>query len=62
MDKDDHGCRHELLIIVKSIVKWQRTSLGLLESYHRGAPLCIALQTIEMIGIVGIPELLENTL
>ena len=34
MDKDDHGCRHELLRIVKSIVKWQRTSPGLLESYH----------------------------
>ena len=34
MDKDDHGCRHELLRIVKSIVKWQRTSLGPLESYH----------------------------
>ena len=34
MDKDDNGCRHELLRIVKSIIKWQRTSLGLLESYH----------------------------
>ena len=34
MDKDDHGCRRELLRIVKSIVKWQRTSLGPLESYH----------------------------
>ena len=34
MDKDDYGCRHELLRIVKSIVKWQRTSLRLLESYH----------------------------
>ena len=34
MDKDDNGCRHELLRITKSIVKWQRTSLGPLESYH----------------------------
>ena len=34
MDKDDNGCRHELLRIAKSIVKWQRTSLGPLESYH----------------------------
>ena len=34
MDKDDHGCRHELLRIVKTIIKSQRTSLGALESYH----------------------------
>ena len=34
MDKDDHGCRHQLLRIAKSIVKRQRTSLGPLESYH----------------------------
>ena len=34
MDRDDHGCRHELLRIVKTIVKRERTSLGGLESYH----------------------------
>ena len=34
MDKDDHGCRHELLRIVKTIVKRERTSLGRLNSYH----------------------------
>ena len=34
MDRDDHGCRHELLRIVKTIVKRERTSLGVLESYH----------------------------
>ena len=34
MDKDDHGCRHELLRIVKTIVKKERTSLGRLNSYH----------------------------
>lgn len=30
----DGGCRHELLRIVKTLVKKQRTSLGKLESYH----------------------------
>ena len=30
----DGGCRHELLRIVKTIVKRERTSLGELESYH----------------------------
>ena len=30
----DRGCRHELLRIVKTIVKRERTSLGALESYH----------------------------
>jgi len=34
MDRDDHGCRHELLRIVKTIVKRERTSLGRLHSYH----------------------------
>ena len=34
MDRDDHGCRHELLRIVKTIVNRERTSLGRLESYH----------------------------
>ena len=34
MDRDDHGCRHELLRIVKTIVKRERTSLGALQSYH----------------------------
>ena len=33
MDRD-HGCRHELLRIVKTIVNRERTSLGRLESYH----------------------------
>ncbi|XP_067019202.1 cyclic GMP-AMP synthase-like receptor 3 isoform X2 [Acropora muricata] len=33
MDRDG-GCRHELLRIVKTLVKKQRTSLGKLESYH----------------------------
>ena len=33
MDRDG-GCRHELLRIVKTIVKKERTSLGALESYH----------------------------
>lgn len=33
MDRDG-GCRHELLRIVKTLVKKQRTSLGMLESYH----------------------------
>ena len=63
MDKDDHGCRHEVLRIVKSIVKWQRTSLGLLESYHVKSTFVhyITMQRIEMIGITGIPDLLENT-
>jgi len=30
----DRGCRHELLRIVKTIVKRERTSLGALETYH----------------------------
>ena len=30
----DNGCRHELLRIVKTIVKRERTSLGRLNSYH----------------------------
>ena len=34
MDRDDHGCRHELLRIVKTIVNRERTSLGGLHSYH----------------------------
>ena len=34
MDRDDNGCRHELLRIVKTIIKSQQTSLGALESYH----------------------------
>ena len=34
MDKDDHGCRHELLRIVKTIVNKERTSLGQLRSYY----------------------------
>ena len=34
MDKDDHGCRHELLRIVKAIVHRERTSLGQLASYY----------------------------
>lgn len=34
MDGDDQGCRHELLRIVKTIVKRERTSLGRLHSYH----------------------------
>ena len=34
MDKDDHGCRHELLRIVKTIVNRERTSLGRLRPYH----------------------------
>ena len=34
MDKDDHGYRHELLRIVKTIMKRERTSLGRLHSYH----------------------------
>lgn len=34
MDKDDHGCRHELLRIMKTIVKRERTSLARLHSYH----------------------------
>ncbi|KAJ7353779.1 hypothetical protein OS493_032364, partial [Desmophyllum pertusum] len=34
MDKPDHGCRHELLRIVKTIVNRERTSLGRLHSYH----------------------------
>ena len=34
MDRDDHGCRHELLRIVKTIVKKERTSIGRLNSYH----------------------------
>ncbi|KAL9965092.1 hypothetical protein ACROYT_G028841, partial [Oculina patagonica] len=34
MDRDDHGCRHELLRIIKTIVNRERTSLGRLESYH----------------------------
>ncbi|KAJ7353778.1 hypothetical protein OS493_032363, partial [Desmophyllum pertusum] len=33
MDRD-HGCRHELLRIVKTIVNRERTSLGGLRSYH----------------------------
>ena len=33
MDRD-HGCRHELLRIVKTIVNREPTSLGRLESYH----------------------------
>ena len=33
MDRD-HGCRHELLRIVKTIVHRNSTSLGSLESYH----------------------------
>ena len=33
MDRDG-GCRHELLRIVKTLVKRQPTSLGTLESYH----------------------------
>lgn len=33
MDRD-HGCRHELLRIVKTIVNRERSSLGKLESYH----------------------------
>ena len=33
MDRDS-GCRHELLRIVKTIVKRDPTSLGVLESYH----------------------------
>ena len=33
MDRD-HGCRHELLRIVKTIVKRNPTSLGSLDSYH----------------------------
>ena len=33
MDRD-HGCRHELLRIVKTIVKREATSLGKLTSYH----------------------------
>ena len=33
MDRDG-GCRHELLRIVKTIVKRERTSLAALESYH----------------------------
>lgn len=33
MDSEDHGCRHELLRIVKTIVKRPRTSLPL-DSYH----------------------------
>ena len=33
MDRD-HGCRHELLKIVKTIVNREPTSLGRLESYH----------------------------
>ncbi|KAJ7388241.1 hypothetical protein OS493_039017 [Desmophyllum pertusum] len=34
MDKPDHGCRHELLRIVKTIVNRERTSLYWLNSYH----------------------------
>ena len=34
MDKNDHGYRHELIRIVKTILKNNRTSLGALESYH----------------------------
>jgi len=34
MDRADHGCRHELLRIVKTIVKRNPTYFGSLESYH----------------------------
>ena len=34
MDSGDHGCRHELLRIMKTIVRRERTSLGGLNSYH----------------------------
>lgn len=34
MDKDDHGCRHELFRIVKTLVQKEPTSLGALNSYH----------------------------
>ena len=34
MDRNDHGCRHELLRIVKTIVNRDPTSLGRLDSYN----------------------------
>ena len=34
MDKDDHGCRHELFRIVKTLVQKEPTSFGALNSYH----------------------------
>ena len=34
MDKDDHGCRHELFRIVKTLVQNEPTSFGALNSYH----------------------------
>ena len=34
MDKCDHGCRHELFRIVKTLVQKEPTSFGALNSYH----------------------------
>lgn len=34
MDRDDHGCRHELLRIVKTLFKRELTSSVVLQSYH----------------------------
>ena len=34
MDKRDHGCRHELFRIVKTLVQKEPTSFGALNSYH----------------------------
>ena len=34
MDRDDHGCRHELLRIVKTLFKRELTSSVPLQSYH----------------------------
>lgn len=34
MDKYDHGCRHELFRIVKTLVQKEPTSFGALNSYH----------------------------
>lgn len=42
MDKDDHGCRHELFRIVKTLVQKEPTSFGALNSYH----LKTALKTL----------------